>query len=604
MSIHQNVLTKDISTITSWSPAISDGDTIITDGYYEAGDGGAVTFTVREKTNNEQVDGVLTYAIANNNNLIAEMVVENQTVHINQLGAKSVANVCFDALGNVVVNNNDAVRNGLVFSAVCTNGENEVLTEAKSNIHNLVLDKDATYFLPSIQLTYKTSFCIEGNGAMLYQSEDTENHFIQISSCENAVIRNLNVTCVSQFHTLAAIKAASISGHLKLVRVNVWSACNAVYVSGTSSSMFSAKDLRTKAIYDGVSCWMRKSNLNNIMIDAGRVGLELGETQLNCTNAQIRTAFLGLACYDVQNSMFKDISFDGTRKALKLEDVSDTVFSDITGTGIEKGFSFRNCNRILMDNSLFKSVDAPETGSANDVLLDSSENSNEIVLKNCSFDFATRWFLIASSTKEQVNLLFIDCHFHVREFPESSPYPAKIMGGIIQAEFLNCNFHAACFPIQEEIVDEVTVYAIPSNTSFFYFKLDGYHVQTHAWNFNNCRFWHDTEDGNGARLVANSPIWIDAQRDQQLAKTHVALTNSFFEDFNWTVRVFTANAGQNIVIVNPADAGTPTESAAQLGAQALENKGRFVSANNFYQYQMQATDPDSIRPAETYGVTV
>lgn len=57
-------------------------------GYYEKNDGGSATYKIRNITNDDVVDDMFLIAM-NNQSLVAELIIENNTVNIKQLGARS-----------------------------------------------------------------------------------------------------------------------------------------------------------------------------------------------------------------------------------------------------------------------------------------------------------------------------------------------------------------------------------------------------------------------------------------------------------------------------------------------------------------------------------
>jgi hypothetical protein len=63
------------------------GYVVKTLGYYEANDGGVATYLVREKTENDIEDNGTIHFISDT--LVAEMIIENNTINIKQFGAKS-----------------------------------------------------------------------------------------------------------------------------------------------------------------------------------------------------------------------------------------------------------------------------------------------------------------------------------------------------------------------------------------------------------------------------------------------------------------------------------------------------------------------------------
>ena len=69
------------------SPNLANGSYAKTLGYYSKNDGGEALYKIRTITNDDDVDEGSIIAL-NNNTLIAELIIENNTINIKQLGAK------------------------------------------------------------------------------------------------------------------------------------------------------------------------------------------------------------------------------------------------------------------------------------------------------------------------------------------------------------------------------------------------------------------------------------------------------------------------------------------------------------------------------------
>ena len=69
------------------SKHLKDGDCAITLGYYSVNDGGNATYKIRAKTSSDVDDGGSIHTIGTD--LVAELIIENGTINIKQLGARS-----------------------------------------------------------------------------------------------------------------------------------------------------------------------------------------------------------------------------------------------------------------------------------------------------------------------------------------------------------------------------------------------------------------------------------------------------------------------------------------------------------------------------------
>lgn len=72
---------------TMKSSNLKSGDCAITSGYYSKNDGGNATYLIREKTSKDMIDDGFLHSI--NDTLVAELLIENNTINIHQLGARS-----------------------------------------------------------------------------------------------------------------------------------------------------------------------------------------------------------------------------------------------------------------------------------------------------------------------------------------------------------------------------------------------------------------------------------------------------------------------------------------------------------------------------------
>lgn len=66
---------------------LKENDVVITLGYYEINDGGGALYIIRTKTENDVEDEGLIHFLSDN--LVAELIIENNTINIKQLGARS-----------------------------------------------------------------------------------------------------------------------------------------------------------------------------------------------------------------------------------------------------------------------------------------------------------------------------------------------------------------------------------------------------------------------------------------------------------------------------------------------------------------------------------
>ena len=67
------------------SASLQNGDYVVTEGYYEANDGGGADYLIRTKVESDVDDGGSVHVIGD---LVAELIVEDNAVNVKQFGAK------------------------------------------------------------------------------------------------------------------------------------------------------------------------------------------------------------------------------------------------------------------------------------------------------------------------------------------------------------------------------------------------------------------------------------------------------------------------------------------------------------------------------------
>ena len=141
------------------------GDMVITLGYYELDDNGGAKYLIRNKVETDIEDNGSIHFMGN---LVAELIIENDTVNIKQFGA---------------------IEDGLTDDLLCFQKVLNYINN--SNVNTLILNKNKNYLITD--KIYITSTNIIGNNATIkYSLEPTSNLPIYVSG-NNFTIENLNV---------------------------------------------------------------------------------------------------------------------------------------------------------------------------------------------------------------------------------------------------------------------------------------------------------------------------------------------------------------------------------------------------------------------------
>ena len=153
-------------------------------GYYTANDGGGATYKIREVTNEDVEDDAFIIAMADNN-LVAELVIENNTVNIRQLGGKSMAS--------------DNVKTDV---ATCF-AKYEAYSSSHMNRIKLYIPS-GVWYCSGYQFTHNTGFEIFGDqnfsnstiaGTILSSYNDNQDYILKFGGnatrCNNCVIKNI-----------------------------------------------------------------------------------------------------------------------------------------------------------------------------------------------------------------------------------------------------------------------------------------------------------------------------------------------------------------------------------------------------------------------------
>ena len=146
---------------------LKEGMTVRTLGYYEANDGGGSIYRIREKLQEDTDDGGSIHII---DNLVAELIVENDTVNVKQFGAK----------GDGISDDTESIKNSLKYN--------------DNRYKKIVFNKNETYLVHTTLYLYSNSD-IELNDCTLKVSSRLLilNNIDSIKRSGYGVLKNINI---------------------------------------------------------------------------------------------------------------------------------------------------------------------------------------------------------------------------------------------------------------------------------------------------------------------------------------------------------------------------------------------------------------------------
>lgn len=642
MAIYHFETTTDAGSNLSGSVV---GDLVFTNGYYNAGDGGAAKFVVTSLTPAPSDTVYFNHPISGTS-LYLSLIIENGTVNVDQIGAKGDAVIpapdansdttlaYFNEYSGAIVSANSASTNNKpYFDAAFDHSEVKKVTLSSCKIYGV-----------RATVVARSGKCFDGCGATLMNilagaTSGTVSNIIMLSCESNVEICNLKIInnydrrntessqgvfiqdCDDVHVHNTTIERSSFGihttvlnsdsckkirlEHLTIKKVLMGVQFNHVTDGSITDSYISidCNLLLPGTTGNGNHCIYAGGSVNNCVFS----GLTLKNA--GCGNAINRNeADSQLNSNPVilsQNLIFSDIIIDNCDYALTLGHkthhvtVNNIIATNVHASGLNlcdlEDINISSCRFFggINDNSasgifIPSNLKQPDENDHSKDFFDLvNYNLKNITISDCEFSFNRHFISIGVSRKiTGDNIFFNNCHFMVK-YPQlaSSSTPTYAEGIISNMTFNNCTFESDGFSESHF-----------NNGVFFYFCHDSDRAEKVQWSFNGCKFLN-----NGSSTV-NSPILSNSGYDDIRQTIYCSITNCVMKGFRWTLRVaLTTNTSSSTS--NPAFSGYPSELAASAAISDLNTRKRFLSHNNIYTYDTLTSGINDTyyKHAEEYG---
>ena len=179
------------------------GDFCITLGYYEPNDGGGGSFQIREKTGSD-IENLGSLIFISNSTLLAELIVENNTINVKQFGAK----------GDGVTDDTEPIKSAIMFL------EDDSSLYFPKGIFKVSINLGTTLF----EIT-KSNITIFGNltRIVLTPNDSKEYNIFKIYNANNVFIKGLTIVGDRKQHDYNTISSTHEFGY-------------GIYIHGDNSS--------------------------------------------------------------------------------------------------------------------------------------------------------------------------------------------------------------------------------------------------------------------------------------------------------------------------------------------------------------------------------
>ena len=293
---------------------VTNGSSVMTLGYYAIGDGGSAKYKIRQVINTDTPNDENIIALQDEN-LVAEIIIDNNTLNVKQFGAK----------GDGLTDDSSIIQ--------------DVIDYCSANNYKVYIDSD-TYLI-------ETGLLINNNNSLL--------------ECDGTLKINSNITCIT------------INGFNQRIKINKLLSDDRTGIGFKSNAKLGYSDIEIAFIDDfdkGISLDTSTGSTDGILYNYIKNNTIIANTgiYLNANTQYINNNFFylgyiggGTAISSVaitgigeyNGNIFNNIGFENLTKCLDLNNFEDNTFKDfriyesITGS---KFISLTNCK-----NNLFKS---------------------------------------------------------------------------------------------------------------------------------------------------------------------------------------------------------------------------------------------------------
>ena len=382
------------------------GSSVQTRGYYEAGDNGGALYEIKAK---DSPDGIFSYSI--NNDVMLSIVVENNEIRVDQLGAKKNAvhtepdasdlatlDAYFDYHGK-------ANTGQLALNSEAFDGNAAIIEAALNKVDKVTFTPGAVYPITNLHTTYAINVpsgaTIDGNFAFLKHISKAHYTTLLINVKSEVVIRNIGlIGTVYDYTSAADNKAIKIvnSSNIYLDRVNIYDYVEGIKTQQSSGSI-TDESLCCSGIYITncriervIQGWQANAIINSTISNlyiSSKINELIGQNDeslvtpirlygalnhciyagshiRNCqfNNLVLRDAFWGQAFKreyastndddESGNITISNVTVYNCRYAMYVGNRTDGMsISNIVATHCQGGLQLGSCSNITIDNCIF-----------------------------------------------------------------------------------------------------------------------------------------------------------------------------------------------------------------------------------------------------------
>lgn len=436
---------------------LTNGDTVMTNGYYNLNDGGSAKYKVRNVTSDDTIDEMFIIAL-NDNSIIAELIVKDE-LNIKQIGVKGIlSSNDTDKIKTACTKNYNVYfpeGDYLLDEQVnFTNATDKIIRGDGINKTNFILDSNITgtftsylaisdeedasnFTFKDISLNcdnqnvnrYGISFLnVNGLNIKNIEIKNNKGYATRLNDCNNINISNIIIDNCKE-----PVQADGVAGGIygqNMTNLHVENAritnCgdHAFYITGDNalSGTTEAKNIQLNNIYCntiGTDGWT----------NGGAINIYGNTKNVNITNAIIEESAQGIHISDHGTTLLtpKDINISNciikntNETAIFIQGLSDSPVnsvnisnSTIDTTLTNDGISLRRSENITLSNNIIKNCKRIGIEVIN---TDSSIINSNLLMNNVS----QLWIGTRSSTHADNNIISNNTIFTTDDFNTNNP---------------------------------------------------------------------------------------------------------------------------------------------------------------------------------------